>query len=79
MSDKLTEVLEKKTKQRVKEEKPQEFREDTLAKELENAKQSLVQYKKELQLLKTREEMASSEDRYDLTETKKFTLLGLQN
>lgn len=64
LSNKLTEVLNKsRSKQKLKEDKPKEFNEDILAKEIENSKQQVGQYKKEIQALKNRLEICSSEDR----------------
>ena len=62
---KLTDVLEKaKPKAKVKDDKIIEFKEDTLARELENSKQQLSFYRKELQQLKNRLEVVSGEDRF---------------
>jgi len=64
LSEKLSDVLEKtKVKTKVKEDRPGEFKEDTLIKELENSKQQLSFYKKEMQNLKNRIEVVSGEDR----------------
>ena len=64
LSNKLTEVLNKsRAKQKIKGDKPQEFNEDILSKEIENSKQQIGQYKKEIQQLKNRLEICSSEDR----------------
>jgi hypothetical protein len=51
-------------KQKFKEDKPLEFKEDTLVKEIENSQQQIAQYKKEIVNLKNRLEICSSEDRY---------------
>jgi len=67
LSLKLTDVLDKaKPKMKGKEDRVIEFKEDTLAKELENSKQQLVFYKKELNQLKNRLEVISGEDRFDM-------------
>ncbi len=64
LSEKLSDVLDKtKVKTKVKEDRPGEFKEDTLIKELENSKQQLNFYKKEMQNLKNRIEVVSGEDR----------------
>ena len=64
LSEKLSDVLDKtKVKTKVKEDRPGEFKEDTLIKELENSRQQLAFYKKEMQNLKNRIEVVSGEDR----------------
>lgn len=65
LSSKLTEVLDKsKQKQKFKDDKPHEFKEETLVKEIENSQAQIALYQKEILNLKNRLEICSSEDRY---------------
>ena len=60
----MSEVIDK-SKIKTKEEKPQEFKEETLAREIDNSKQQMVIYKKEMEQLKNRlDACVSGEDRF---------------